>query len=634
MVCRRFWGGGSGRLAVLFMAVVVPPAVALVWLGLELIDQDRALWAQREEERRRAAAQAVVLSLEQALTEAERQFAEGVLPEGVVRLRLSAQGVQADPPDRMLWVPAPMPMPAAASRPFLEAEEIEYQGLFAQARLRYEDLTGSPQSSVRAGAFLRLARVARQEKRWPDALKAYRDLAALQGVAFDGTPVDLLARRMACSVLEESGSRPQLTREAAVLESDFVGGRWQLDPARWELAAAEIAHWSGHSLSLSPEREAFSQAAQWLWEEWQTKGGRVLTRQDRRIVVGGRIPITLLRQTSGDEEVAIALAPSLPQQWAQRAGQGITLLMESGDILAGTKSKQDHSGVKLAPASTGLPWTLSLTLAETGGEAQQSAGRHRMLLLGLAAIVLFLAGGSFLLWRGVRHELAVARLQTDFVATVSHEFRTPLASLRHVTELLEEDDELPRARRLSFYQALGYSTARLHRLVESLLDFARMEGRRKPYDLRPVPAAEFARRVVDDFRKEAEPLGFTIDFESEDSLRMRADEASLTHALWNLLDNAVKYSPAPGSIKVSVQQHPKGIALSVQDRGPGIPARERKEIFRKFVRGENARKLGVQGTGLGLAMVTHIVAAHGGVIELDSREGAGSTFRIVLPEEG
>ena len=107
----------------------------------------------------------------------------------------------------------------------------------------------------------------------------------------------------------------------------------------------------------------------------------------------------------------------------------------------------------------------------------------------------------------MRRELAVARLQTEFVATVSHEFRTPLTSLRHVTELLEEDDELPRDRRLSFYQALGRSTARLHRLVESLLDFARIESGRRPYDLQPVEAAEFTRRVAEDFRKEAEPLG-------------------------------------------------------------------------------------------------------------------------------
>ena len=635
MVSGRFWGGGFGWMPLLFLAVVVLPAIALVWLGIELINQDRELWVQRQEERRRAATQGAVLSLEQSLAEAERQSAEGRLPEGAVRFRLSASGVQADPPDRVLWVPAPVPMQAVPGQPFAEAEALEYRGATAQARLRYEDLARSSQLRIRAGALLRLARVARQEQRWQDALRAYRSLAEIRGLAFDGMPADLLARRATCSVLEESGNRQQLMREAGALASDFVAGRWLLDPSGWELAAMQIAQWSGRALSLSPERGAFSQAAQWLWDDRQRRDGYSLTRPVRRVVIGDEIPITLLRRSADGDEVALALAPPILRSWAQKAGEGVTLLAESGAILAGLNPGPSPAPVKLAPSATGLPWTLVLAPDDTPLQHQQSAGRRRLLAMGLAAIVLFLAGGSVLVWRAVRRELAVARLQTEFVATVSHEFRTPLTSLRHVTELLEEDDELPRVRRLSFYQTLGRNTARLHRLVESLLDFSRMEGGRRPYDLQPVEASDFARRVVEDFRKEAEPLGFEIGFEAEPEggLMVRADAASLTHALWNLLDNAVKYSPKPDSIRVFVRRHRKGVALSVQDGGLGIPARERREIFRKFVRGESARKLGIKGTGLGLAMVTHIVHAHGGLIELESEEGAGSTFRIVLPAE-
>jgi signal transduction histidine kinase len=227
------------------------------------------------------------------------------------------------------------------------------------------------------------------------------------------------------------------------------------------------------------------------------------------------------------------------------------------------------------------------------------------------------------------------------ITAVSHEFRTPLTSLRHVTELLEEDDDLPRDQRRSFYQALGRNTERLHRLVESLLDFARMEGGRKPYDLRPVDAGALAAQVVEDFRKEVGPRGFTVDLDVEaaGALRLHADAESLTFALWNLLDNAVKYSPEGRAVLVSVSRypaggHPEGVAFSVRDHGLGIPRHERKEIFRRFVRGEKARKLGIKGTGLGLAMVSHIVDAHGGTIHLESQEGIGSTFRVVLPERG
>ena len=104
MVSERLWGSRSQRLAVLFLAVVVPPIVALVWLGVQLVEQDRALWAQREEERRQTSVRAVVLSLEQALTDAERMFADGPLPAGVVRFRVTSAGVEAKPANAVLWL--------------------------------------------------------------------------------------------------------------------------------------------------------------------------------------------------------------------------------------------------------------------------------------------------------------------------------------------------------------------------------------------------------------------------------------------------------------------------------------------------------------------------------------------------
>lgn len=232
----------------------------------------------------------------------------------------------------------------------------------------------------------------------------------------------------------------------------------------------------------------------------------------------------------------------------------------------------------------------------------------------------------------VRRELAVARLQTDFVSAVSHEFRTPLASLQHVTELLEERDDLPGDRRKSLYGVLGRSTTRLNHLVESLLDFARMEDGRKPYRLQAVDARELVTAIASEFQREG---GCAIDLSvpSEGDVKLRADATALSHVLWNLLDNAVKYSPEHRKIELSLRQRDRSVAIAVRDEGLGIPRHERKEIFRKFVRGEQARKLGIKGTGLGLALVSHIVKAHGGAIEVESEEGRGSTFRVVLPIE-
>jgi signal transduction histidine kinase len=169
--------------------------------------------------------------------------------------------------------------------------------------------------------------------------------------------------------------------------------------------------------------------------------------------------------------------------------------------------------------------------------------------------------------------------------------------------------------------------------VESLLDFSRMEGGKKPYDLQPLDVRVFAGRIAADFQQEAGPRGVIVHLDVDDDgpLRVRADGAALTNAIWNLLDNAVKYSPDAHDVHLSVARKQAGIAIAVRDEGLGIPAHERRDVFRRFVRGEQASRLGITGTGLGLAIVSHVVAAHGGSIELESEEGAGSTFRVVLP---
>ena len=624
----RLSGGSSRKLAVLFLAVVAPPAVTLVWLGLQLLEQDRSLWAQRELERRQAAAQAVIRSLEQSLGEAARPT-RSPPPAGMVRFTLSEQGVAANPADRVLWLPVTPGLEEAATRQFADAEQLEFQGGSGRALLSYQDMARAPQPAVRAGALLRLARVHRRAKRWDDALRAYRDLVDIFGVAIEGIPADLVARRAVCSVLEEAGRTQELGEETASLEDDFLAGRWMLDQPAWELTATQIEGWRGQRLPRPAEAEAFSAVAEWLWDEWQRNGSEQRPMFGRRRVQG---EITLLWGSEGD---VLAIAPSVVRAWTEETAEGerLSLLTDVGRLLVGAQPSSGPTVVTRAASETGLPWTLVLNPGDASALSQELVSRRRLLSAGLAAIVLLLGGGSYLLWRVIRQELAVARVQTDFVSTVSHEFRTPLASLRHVTELLQEDDELPAERRRSFYDVLGRNTERLQRQVESLLDFSRMESGQKPYDFETLDAGELAGQVVADFRKEVGPRGFTVDLEVDapGSFALRADAAALTSALWNLLDNAVKYSAEGRTIHVSVERQRAGVAISVRDDGLGIPRQEQKEIFRRFVRGAQASRLGIKGTGLGLAMVSHIVRAHEGTIELESEEGAGSTFRLVLP---
>ena len=632
-------GGNSRRLALVFLAVLLPSAVTLIWLGWQLLIQDRALAATRASERRQVSAEALAASLNRSLTDAEHWFSGGEPPEGALRVTISPPGLRVEPAGRALWIPIPPAVPGAADAPFASAELLEFRGPPDRALLVYEQMSQSRDTAIRAGALLRLARAHRRAAHTGEAFAAYRALAKVRGMAINGMPADLLARRAACDLLEVAGREQELGREATALATDFTGGRWVLDRPSWIMAAADLERWTGVPLPISADRKALAAAVDWIWSEWRDRAD-LLSASGRRTIDADKTVVTLVWRHEGPTLIAVAILPSVLNAWIQDAAKRsagrsyhVALTSESGRLIAGSQPSSGAGVQKLVSTDTRLPWTVAVASDGGAADMQELAFRERLLSIGLAAIVLLLAGGSWWLWRVMRRELAVARLQADFVSAVSHEFRTPLTSLQHVTELLEEDDNLPPGRRKSFYSSLGRNTERLRRLVESLLDFGRMESGRRPYDLRPEDAGRITAEAVAEFETDAGPRGFTVDLDldGDRNFRVRADRVALAHALWNLLDNAAKYSAESRTIWVRVRREADGIAIGVRDAGLGVPSREQKDIFRKFVRGEKAKQLGIEGTGLGLALVSHIIEAHGGRIELESKDGGGSTFRLMLP---
>ncbi len=159
-----------------------------------------------------------------------------------------------------------------------------------------------------------------------------------------------------------------------------------------------------------------------------------------------------------------------------------------------------------------------------------------------------------------------------------------------------------------------------------------MESGRKQYAIEPHDVFAVVRAAVADFREEAMAGGFQVKMSFDASpVAINADKEALRCAIRNLLENAVKYSPESRTVWVEGRVNHHQVAISVRDSGMGIDVREQREIFRKFVRGEAAKKAGIKGTGIGLSMVRQIVQACGGEIRLESVAGAGSTFTILLP---
>jgi signal transduction histidine kinase len=159
-----------------------------------------------------------------------------------------------------------------------------------------------------------------------------------------------------------------------------------------------------------------------------------------------------------------------------------------------------------------------------------------------------------------------------------------------------------------------------------------MEAGARPYRLERLSTAPLVRDIVEDFRRDGAPDGFTIEASiNDDSGAVDVDPDAFARALWNLLDNGIKYSGSSRTVSVNVEVRDGSVAIRVRDRGLGIPQHEHDEIFKKFVRGTTSRAHGIKGTGIGLAMVRHIVEAHGGTVRVESAPGEGSTFTIALP---
>jgi signal transduction histidine kinase len=603
-----------------------PAAATLLWLGLRLVQQDRDLHLTRVLERQQTAADTVVRTMTQRLLDVQRRVADGPVDPDIVSVRQDDGRFSAVPRDGLAWLPTGAVLSEAASSIFSELEGLELRGARAEALAGYTRWSRHADPIIRAGALMRRARVFRRAGDLHRAMAVYRDLQAIASVAIGGIPADLVARRAICELQEPDAGKDCAT----ALANDFDRAKWVLDRDAWELVDAELTRLAGQRRGHE-HRIAAARAAEWFAASAeQNDRSRVFSTSD------GESVTLVWRETTRGRAGAIiprkTLEAWLGQALAEAGIERASLIDGNGVTMLGAAFPSTERIVRRQPAETGLPWTVA-----TSGTPEDLSGelhsRQRMFAAGFAALALLLGGGAYLLWRGIQRELAVARLQTDFVAAVSHEFRTPLTSLRHAVELLQEAEPPSAGIRHEFYSVLARSTERLHRLVESLLDFGRMEAGRRPYVMRAIEPATLVSDLTREFGAEAAARGYTIHVTvaPDTPERVPGDPDALGHALWNLLDNAVKYSPGTRDIAVGVRARDDRLIIEVRDGGLGVPEREREAIFVKFVRGERARTLGIGGTGVGLAIVSHIVRAHDGLVELESEEGKGSTFRLVLP---
>jgi signal transduction histidine kinase len=342
-------------------------------------------------------------------------------------------------------------------------------------------------------------------------------------------------------------------------------------------------------------------------------------------------------------------ATRIPDVWKLPAASGqVIALYRTSAILGGLREAigdtakgarivaippgQQAEGESITAGSMLPGWQLALSNVDS--RVADEAARSRMasylltgyVVIGAMAIVGLIIGQSF------RKQMRLARLRTDLVGAVSHELKTPLASMRLLVDSLLDDGEPDSKKTREYLQLMAGENMRLTRLVENFLTFSRIERNGPRLDLRKVDPAEIVESAAAVARERFQGGGYDFSTAVEAGLpAVDADPDALLSVLLNLLDNAWKYTGAEKRVQLRASSEAGRVVFAVEDNGIGIAAREQKKIFRRFYQVDRRLARETGGCGLGLSIVESIVRAHGGTVRVTSRPGAGSTFSLWLP---
>lgn len=398
----------------------------------------------------------------------------------------------------------------------------------------------------------------------------------------------------------------ELRREIRARLERVVAEAWLSAAAA--LMVAEVAG----MLDDGPLRETALARAQ-DGEQGEQLVGQALAQDEVVWRLYGRIPWLVC--ATGRTLVAVRAEPLLA---------AVRLPDEGRWLLTGTRR-----GQTLGESFPGLRFVIPESPADGGGGAREVFYLSALLLLlsitGLAA---------YLLHRDVRRESQLAALRSQFVSSVSHELKTPIASIRAFAELLDLGRARSEQEKSEYLKTILGESERLSRLVDGVLEFSRIEQGKRVYRIQPVALDEVLRAAAHALDYLLIQGRFELRTQIDPTVpKVPADRDALEQAVLNLLSNAMKYSGDDRRIDLSLSLDRNNAVIRVRDRGIGIPIEQQSLIFERFHRAPDSESRNIPGAGLGLALVDHIVKAHGGRVAVESSPGAGSTFSILLPVE-
>lgn len=322
-----------------------------------------------------------------------------------------------------------------------------------------------------------------------------------------------------------------------------------------------------------------------------------------------------------------------PQFFAVRSPRLYQVTDSAGELVYGFDfaSAPEDVVVEMGFTETVDRWRLRVAQREGAALASERSRRVMdLVLIGSALVVILLGLGVLLL--GLYRERRANELKSEFISNVSHELKTPLSIISMFGEMLALGRTKSPAQATEYAEIIWRESLRLARLIDNVLDFAKIERGVDVYEFTEGAMAEVVDRAVELSLRRAQAAEMIIESRvMPDSPVLRMDPGALTLAILNLIDNAIKYAAAGKRVELALAQEGARLVLSVRDFGPGIAPEEQERIFERFYRARAVRLKPIRGSGIGLALVKRIAEAHGGDVEVVSEPDRGATFRLWIP---
>ncbi|MBW2647882.1 MAG: HAMP domain-containing histidine kinase, partial [Deltaproteobacteria bacterium] len=350
-------------------------------------------------------------------------------------------------------------------------------------------------------------------------------------------------------------------------------------------------------------------------------------------------------KNNNDKAVNMLTAEKMKQLWQKSVDDFTDKLVfcrindAKGEQIAG-QPRQYLSGEELALGTvfTTLDlrdyfngWKAELYLRT--GVFKETAEKKRFIYLWIAfTVIILMLSSTLLAGKAVLRQAKLNSLKNDFIATVTHELKTPLSSMRVLVDTMLEGNYNDQQQATEYLQLISKENLRLSRLIDNFLTFSRMERNKQAFDIVGTDPAEIAEAAVDAVQTKfnEENCNFTVTIQ-DDLPAVSADKDAMVTVLVNLLDNACKYSHDDRKIELRAFAENNAVCFSVADNGIGMTGRQVKKIFDRFYQADSSLSRQAEGTGLGLSIVKFIVEAHKGRIDVESKPGKGSKFRLFLP---